>query len=39
MSFGDEGRLDSSQLTGEEKPSLSGSDETIPVPLVVFRLR
>jgi hypothetical protein len=39
MPFGDERRFNSSQLTGEKKPSFSGGNETVPMLVVVFRLR
>jgi hypothetical protein len=34
-----EGCLGSSQLTSEKKPRFSGSNQPLPVPLIVFRLR
>jgi hypothetical protein len=34
-----EGCLGSSQLTSEKKPRFSGSNQPLPMPLIVFRLR
>jgi hypothetical protein len=39
MLFGYEGRLDSSQLTSEEKPTFGGSNEAVPMPVIAFRPR
>jgi len=39
MSFGDEGRFGSSQLTSEEKPGFGDSNKAFPMPVIAFRLR